>query len=245
MSAARVSLAAVAPAPAVSAVETEVPVDASEGRDTNDATVRVVLIDDRVAVRRALRLLLDGAEGVMVVGEAGEDSVAALHAYSHTATVIVLDLQLAGGPSIELIRGLRERAPETEIVVLCAESNPVFARQALDAGARGFVLRDQADRELREAVRRAAGGREFVSSPVAVGLAAVRSAAGEDGLSPREIEVLRLTALGYTGSEIAQQLHLSRRTVESHRATIHRKLGLATRAQLVRYALGRQLIATC
>ena len=202
-----------------------------------------MLMDDRAAVRRGLRLLFDGVDGVSVVGEFGDEGVVAVQSLQRAASVVVLELQLAGPAGLELIRCLREQAPDADIVVLSAESNPVFVRRALDAGARAYVLQDQAERELPEAVRRAAGGREFISAALAPGLGALRTAAGEDGLSPREIEVLRLTALGYTGSEIADQLHLSRRTVESHRATIHRKLGLASRAELVRYALGRQLVA--
>lgn len=214
------------------------------GVERSDVPISVVLADDRAVVRRMLRLLLDGEDGVQVVAEAGDIGGVRLQMNGHAPNVLVLDLQVPSGSSIEAIRGLREQSPETEIVVLTMEASPVFARKALDAGALGFVLKEHADGDLPEAVRRVASGQEFVSPQVAVGLRAIRRASGEDGLSPREIEVLRLTALGYTGAEIAEQLHLSRRTVESHRATIHRKLGLASRAELVRYALGRQLIRT-
>ncbi len=204
--------------------------------------IRVLLADDRSVVRRSLRMLLDGEDDVSVVAEAGD--IAAMHAAiaSQTPKVLVLDLQMPNGSSIEMIRALREQAPGTEVVVLTMDASPVFAQQALDAGAIAFVLKDHAELDLSEAVRDAAAGEEYVSPQVAAGLDALRAAKGNDGLSPREIEVLRLTALGYTGAEIAAKLHLSRRTVESHRATIHRKLGIVSRAELVRYALGRQLI---
>ncbi len=209
---------------------------------SSEPEIRVVLADDRAAVRRSLRMLLDGQEHVQVVAEAGDIATVLLAVRGETPNVLVLDLQMPNGSSIEMIRSLREHAPETEVVVLTMEASPVFAQQALDAGAIGFVLKEHSAVDLYEAVRSAASGEEYVSPSVAAGLEALRCAKGQDGLSPREIEVLRLTALGYTGSEIAAKLHLSRRTVESHRATIHRKLGLATRAELVRYALGRQLI---
>src|SRR5262249_54225718 len=129
----------------------------------------------------------------------------------------------------------------TEIVVLTMEQSPAFARQAIDAGAVAFVMKDRADSELPEATRRAARGEEYVSPHVAAGLDALRRTVG-DGLSPRETEVLRLIALGPTSAEIARKLHLSRRTIETHRASIHRKLGLPTRAELVQFALRRHLI---
>lgn len=122
------------------------------------------------------------------------------------------------------------------------EASPLFAQQAIDAGAVGFVLKDRADTELPAAVGSAAKGGEYVSPHVVAGLDALRQAVGGDGLSPRETEVLRLIALGHTSGEIAAKLHLSRWTVETHRAHIHRKLGLATRAELFRHALRRRLI---
>jgi two-component system response regulator NreC len=204
--------------------------------------IRVVLADDRSVVRRSLRMLLDGEDDVRVVAEAGDIAAMQAAIASQTPNVLVLDLQMPNGSSIEMIRSLRDQSPDTEVVVLTMEASPVFAQQALDAGAIGFVLKEHADLDLSEAVRGAAAGDEYVSPQVAAGLEALRAAKGNDGLSPREIEVLRLTALGYTGAEIAAKLHLSRRTVESHRATIHRKLGIGSRAELVRYALGRQLI---
>lgn len=207
-----------------------------------ESPIRVVLADDHAAVRRNLRLLLDREDGVEVIAEAADISTVMRHVHSHLPHVLVLDLRMPNGSSIDAIRRLREQVPGTEIVVLTMEESPEFARHALDAGAVGFVLKDKADDELLEAVRRAAAGDEYVSPRVAAGLQALRRVVEGDGLSPRETEVLRLIALGYTSAEIAAKLHLSRRTVETHRARIHRKLGLQTRAQLVRYALGHHLI---
>jgi two-component system response regulator NreC len=206
------------------------------------APIRVVLADDHALVRRSLRLLLQGEDDVEVVAEACDIDSVVRHVHGHAPQVLVLDLQMPGGSSIGAIRRLRERVPETEIVVLTMEQSPAFAQRAIDAGAVGFVLKDRADTELPEAVRRAVRGEEYVSPSLAVRLHALRKMTNGDALSRRETEILRLVALGYTSSEIASQLHLSRRTIETHRASIHRKLRLSTRAELVHFALRRNLV---
>jgi two-component system, NarL family, response regulator NreC len=213
-----------------------------EGPDRADVPIRVVLADDHRLVRRTLRLLLDGEQGVKVVAEASDLPDVIRHVQGELPHVLVLDLQIPGGSSIEAIRSLRREVPETAIVVLTMEQSPAFAQRALEAGAVGFVLKDRADTELTEALRRAVRGEEYVSPRVAAGLHALRRTGNGDGLSPRESEVLRLIALGYTSAEIAGKLQLSRRTIETHRASIHRKLGLDTRAELVHFALRRHLI---
>jgi len=204
--------------------------------------IRVLLADDHALVRRSLRLLLEGEENVEVVAEASDLDSAARHLTGHDPHVLVLDLQLPGTSSEQLVRQLRRRFPGTEIVVLTMEESPSFARSVLEAGARGLVLKHRADCELPAAVTAAARRERYVSPRVAVVLRAAESARRDDGLSERETEILRLLALGYTSIEMAHQLHLSRRTVETHRARIHRKLGLRTRAELVRYALQGHLI---
>jgi two-component system response regulator NreC len=204
--------------------------------------IRVVLADDHVLMRRSLRLLLDGEEGVDVVAETGDHMSVARHVDGHQPHVLVLDLRMGGGSSIEAIRSLSERVPATKIVVLTMEDNPVFAQRALAAGALGFVAKDLADSELPQAVRAASRGEEYVSPRVAARLDALHRALTDNKLTQREIEVLRLIALGHTSVEIARKLHLSPRTIETHRAHIYRKLGLTTRAELVRYALRRGLI---
>jgi two-component system, NarL family, response regulator NreC len=204
--------------------------------------IRIVLAEDHASVRRNLKQLLDREDGMTVVAEAADLSTAARHARGHRPHVLVLDLEMPDGSSLETIARLRCVVPDTEIVVLTMEPSPVFAQQALEAGAVGFVLKDRADDELPQAVRMAAGGAEYVSPRVTAGLGALRRAVGGDGLTSRETEILRLIALGHTSAEIADQLNLSRRTVETHRARIHHKLRTKARAELVRYALERQLI---
>ena len=217
---------------------------APEGRRSQRPAfpIQVVLADDHAVVRRSLRLLLDGEDDLEVIAEAADLSSVVRHVHGHVPHVLVLDLRMPNGSSVETIRRLRERVPETEIVVLTMEASPLFAQQALDAGAVGFVLKDRADSELPAAVRNAASGGEYISPRVEAGLDALRRAVDGDGLSPRETEILQLIALGHTSAEIAAKLHLSRRTVETHRAKIHRKLRMRTRAELVRYALSRHLI---
>ncbi len=205
--------------------------------------IRVVLADDHALMRRSLRRLLDREEGVEVVAEAGDLTMVLRHVRDRVPHVLVLDLSMPDGSSIETIRRLREEVPSTEIVVLTMEDGPAFAQQALDAGAIGFVLKEFADVELNRAVRAAARGEQYVSPRVTAILESVRRAITGNELTAREAEVLRLIALGHTSAEVGRKLHLSRRTVETHRARLHRKLGLSTRAELVRYALRRGLLA--
>ncbi len=205
-------------------------------------TIRVVLADDHVPMRRSLRLLLDAEEGLEVVAEADDHASAASHVHSHRPQVLVLDMGLRNGSGIEAIRTLSEQVPQTKIVVLTMEENPVFAQRALTAGASGDVAKDLADAELPDAIRAAARGEEWVSPRVAARLDALHRTLTDNKLTQREVEVLRLIAFGHTSVEIARMLHLSPRTIETHRAHIHKKLGLASRAELVRYALRRGLI---
>ena len=194
-------------------------------------------------VRRTIRAVLDREQDIHVSAEASNLSSLMDQLRRQTPQVLVLDLRLPGGSSIETIRRLREQSPKMQIVVLTMEQSPQFAQQALDAGATGFVLKDQADSDLISAVRLAARGEEYVSPRVAATLEALQKATGTEILSARETEILRLIALGFTSREIAAKLELSRRTVETYRSRIHSKLGLATRAQLVRFAIDRQLLA--
>ena len=158
--------------------------------------------------------------------------------------MLVLDLGMSGMTSLQTIGQLRERVPDTQIVVVTMEENPAFAQRAIAAGALGFVWKDCADTDLLEAVRSAARGEEYLSPSVAARLAALHRSLTTDDLTVREVEVLRLIVLGYTTVEIARKLHISPRTIETHRAHIHSKLGLRTRAELVRYALRRGLLGT-
>jgi len=201
-----------------------------------------VLADDHVQMRRSLRLVLDGEEDVQVIAEADDLASVVRHVHGHRPHVLVLDLGMSGGSGMEAVRQLRERSPETQIVVVTMDESPVFAHRALAAGALGFVTKEMADEQLADAVRQAARGERYVSPRVAARLDSLDAVLAENTLTARELEVLRLIALGHTSVEIARALQLSPRTVETHRARIHRKLGLRTRAELVRYAMDRGLM---
>jgi two-component system, NarL family, response regulator NreC len=212
--------------------------------DAEPGVIRVLLADDHALMRRTLRLLLDEEHDIEVVAEAEDLASVMRHVAEHRPQAVALDLGITDGSNSEAICLLRERAPQTQIVIVTMEENPVFAQRALDAGAIGFVSKDLADEELPEAIRRAAHDEQYVSPRISLPLENAIRAVAEDTLTVREIEVLRLIALGHTSVEIAQELALSPRTVETHRARILRKLGLTTRAELVAYALRRGLLRT-
>jgi two-component system response regulator NreC len=203
--------------------------------------IRLVLADDHAVVRTGLRLLLDAEEGITVVAEAGEVETAARMVRLHRPDVLVLDLNMPGPPSLEAIP---ELTLATAVVVLTMQNDPAFAQRALQAGARGYVLKEAADAELVGAVRAAADGRTYLNPELGARLAAAppQPAGPPDDLTEREVEILRLIALGHTNAEIGKQLYLSVRTVESHRAHIQQKIRRTTRAELVRYALDHALI---
>jgi two-component system, NarL family, response regulator NreC len=208
------------------------------------AETSVIIADDHAVVRKGLRLLIDAAPGLRVIAEAGTVPDAVMKTRALRAGVLILDLNMPGGSSLEAIPQLREEAPDTAIVVLTMQNDPAFARQALQSGAAGFVLKEAADDELLEAVRQAASGGTYLNPSLGARLAAAppEPAGPPDDLSERELSVLRLIALGHTNSEIASELYLSVRTVESHRAHIQRKTGRSSRAELVRYALEHHLV---
>jgi two-component system, NarL family, response regulator NreC len=209
------------------------------------ADITIVLADDHAVVRSGLRLLLDQAGGLHVVSEAGDAESALRTVLGHKPSVLVLDLNMPGElTSLDAIPKVAEASPGTRVVVLTMQEDPEFARQALRAGAAGYVLKEAADSELVEAVRRAAAGETYLNPRLGAALAAAPpvQSGHPDDLSEREVEVLRLIALGHTNAEIAGQLYLSVRTVETHRAHIQQKLRRSSRADLVRYALEHDLV---
>lgn len=207
------------------------------------ASVRIVLADDHTVVRSGLQLLLDKEPDFEVVAQAGDVDGARRYVRGHHPDVLVLDLNMAGELSIESIPQIREESPDTQIVVLTMQTEPAFAREALSAGALGYVLKDAAEHELVEAVRNAAAGESYLNPRLGARIAAEPPGPPDD-LSQREVEVLSLIARGFTNTEIAEQLVLSVRTIETHRSHIQQKLRLTTRSELVGYAIERGLIET-
>ncbi len=199
--------------------------------------ITIALAEDHRVVRAGLRLLLDRRPGLAVCAEVGTVAETEQALATHRPAVLVLDLDLADGSSLPAIPRLREISPSTRIVVLTMHSGAELAREALRAGATGYVLKEAAEAELVDAIRAAAAGRTYLTPELGA-----RLAAGEpeprtpDALSARELEVLELIALGHTNGEIATRLYLSVRTVESHRARIQQKTGRGSRAELVAYA---------
>jgi two-component system response regulator NreC len=215
---------------------------AEQAEEQPASVIRLVLADDHAVVRAGLRLLLDAESDFEVVAEAGDVDAARRYVRGHHPDVLVLDLNMPGGSSLEAIPVIREEAPDTQVVVLTMQEEPAFARQALASGAAGYVLKEAADSELVEAVRRAALGEIYLNPTLGARIAREPPPGPPDDLSEREVEVLRLIALGHTNTEIAQQLYLSVRTVETHRAHIQQKLRVSSRAELVGYALQRGLV---
>ena len=207
--------------------------------------VTIVIADDHAVMRDGLRLLLDAEDDFSVVAEAEDVDGAVRSVRGHRPTVLILDLNLHGQLGLDALPQLRDEFPETSVVILTMQNDPSLARRALRAGALGYVLKEAAGTELVRAVRTAAKRRTYLQPELGARMATL-DAGGIDGsgddLSDRELEVLRLIALGYTNREIADQLVLSVRTVESHRAHLHQKLRRTTRAELVRYAIEHRLL---
>lgn len=217
---------------------------AGESEDFATATIRIVLADDHTVVRSGLQMLLDNEPDFEVVAQASDVDNARRYVRGHHPRVLVLDLNMGGELSIESIPLIREESPDTQIVVLTMQTEPAFAREALAAGALGYVLKDAAEHELVEAVRNAAAGESYLNPRLGARIAAEPPSGAPDDLSDREVEVLTLIARGFTNTEIAEQLYLSVRTVETHRSHIQQKLRLTTRSELVGYALERGLVNT-
>jgi len=220
-------------------------VDGGEGEQPQPVEmIRIVIADDHEVVRNGLRMLLDNEPDFEVVAEASDTDSARRYVRGHHPRVLVLDLNMPGGSSLEAIPVIREEFPDTQIVVLTMQQEPVFAREALSAGALGYVLKEAAHAELVQAVRNAAAGESYLNPRLGARVASEPPPGPPDDLSPREVDVLRLIALGHTNTEIGEQLYLSVRTVETHRAHIQQKLRLSSRAELVGYAIDHGLIST-
>ena len=204
----------------------------------------IVLADDHRIVRSSLRFLLEADDEFQVVAEAGEVEEAVRKVRAYKPQVLVLDLGMPGGSGLAAIPRMLSTSPQTAIVVLTMEDEPRFAREALRMGALGFVLKEAADTELVEAVRAATRGERYLNPQLGGLIVAASEAPAErpDHLSEREVEVLRLVALGHTNAEISQKLYLSVRTVESHRAHIQQKAGCTSRSELVTYAREQGLL---
>lgn len=201
---------------------------------------RILICEDQPVIRAALRALLEQVSGFKVVAEAGNAADLLRYVGGHKPDVVVLDLDMPNGAAIEALPRVVEASAETAVVAMTAREDRVLVREAMSRGARGLLLTLAADSQLVEAVSEAAAGREFVQPKLRAWLGS--AAAWPDGLSSREVDVLRLIALGYTNAEAGAELSLSARTIETHRAHIQKKTGRAKRSRLVGYAIEHGLI---
>ena len=201
------------------------------------ATITIVVADDHAVVRGGLRRLLDGEPDLLVVAEAGDVDATKERVAEHRPGILLLDLHMPGGGSLQALRAIRDASPNTGILVLTMQDDPGYAREAMLRGARGYLLKEAEEADLLQAVRTVAAGSTYLQPELGARLLAAPSP-----LTARERDVLRLLALGHTNAETAERLHLSVRTVETHRANIQSKLGISNRAELVRHALESGLI---
>ena len=210
--------------------------------------IRILIVDDHAVFRSGLRRLLDAEEDLEVVGEAPNADRAVFEALEARPDVVLMDLVMPEKGGIEGMPAVLQAVPEAKALVLSMQDDPRYVRAAFDAGASGYVLKDAADTEVVAAIRAVADGERYVHPALGARLVAAdaeeRRRAEQDPLSEREREVLRLLALGHTNQEIAKQLYISVRTAETHRAHIMQKLGLSSRAELVRYAIAEGLLET-
>jgi len=208
--------------------------------------VRVLIVDDHAVVRSGIRLLLEKEPDIEPVGEAGTGREAVFEARALKPDVILMDVVMPDQTGLEVLPTLLHEQPEVKVMLLSMQDDPRYVREAFEAGASGYVLKEAADADVVAAIREVASGGHYVHPELGARLVAAesreRKRAEEDPLSEREHEVLRLLALGHTNQEIAQQLYISVRTAETHRAHIMQKLRLSTRAELVRYALDQGLL---
>ncbi|HID64080.1 MAG TPA: response regulator transcription factor [Anaerolineae bacterium] len=213
--------------------------------------IRVLIADDHAVLRAGLRILLDAEPDMEVVGEAADGAEALARVGELAPDVVLLDITMPRVNGLSVLRQIREVSPDSRVLILTMHDDESYLREALAAGGAGYVLKRAADTELLSAIRAVYQGGTYLHPAHTKALLEgmldrERDATGEansyERLSPREREVLRLIALGYTNRQAADQLYLSVKTVETYKARLMTKLGLHSRAELVRYALQRGLL---
>jgi DNA-binding NarL/FixJ family response regulator len=213
-----------------------------------DRPIRVLVADDHTIVRTGIRHVLEGEPGFEVVGEASNaDEAIRLTAQLHP-DVVVLDISMPGHSGLQVAARLRTASSPPRVLILSMHDNPEYVLESVRAGAHGYLLKDTAATELRSAVRAVCRGESYFSPPVASRLSAAVRGEHETGLTPveqltgREREVLEGIAKGRTNKEIAAELGISHRTVETHRESLMNKLQIRTVAELTRFALGAGIV---
>jgi DNA-binding NarL/FixJ family response regulator len=202
--------------------------------------ISVLLVDDHALVRRGFRRILEDEEDITVKGEASDGEEAVRLARSLKPDVIVMDCALPGTNGLVATRKILEHDPKVAVLMLSMHSEDTWVRQALEAGARGYMLKNAVDLELVTAIRRVAAGEEVLDSQIA--RRGTLKGERETGLTVRELEILQLIVGGLSNKEIASQLNLSANTVAVHRANIMDALGIHKTAELVVYAIRNGLV---
>jgi DNA-binding NarL/FixJ family response regulator len=204
--------------------------------------IRLLLVDDHGMLRSSLRARLALESGIETVGEAATAPQAVQRAQALRPTVVLLDLLLPRISGYEAIPDILQVSPVSRILVMSSQTSPTSVRQAISAGAHGYLAKRASDVELIDAIRRIAAGERFLDPALGPQLVVADEVPALDPLSARERDILHLLALGYTNQEIGAKLFISVRTVDTHRAHVMRKLQLDTRAELVLFALAHGLI---
>lgn len=212
--------------------------------------IRIVLVDDHHVVRQGFKALLESEGDLQVVGEAGDGLHALELVQRLSPNIVIADVMMPGMNGLELTRQLQTLAPQTRVILLSMHSNEAYVLEALRNGAAGYVLKDSHASDLIQAVRKVAAGGRHLSEPLSERAIQAYAQMAQDAhfdayetLTNRERMILQLAAEGYSGSEIAQRLTISARTVETHRSNLMHKLGLHSQTELVRYAMRRGILA--
>jgi DNA-binding NarL/FixJ family response regulator len=207
--------------------------------------MRVLIADDHGIVRSGLRLLLERQPDLEVIAEAANGAEAREIAIRERPDLAILDVRMPKLTGLQVTREIKRQAPEVSVLILSMHDDERYLFEALRAGASGYVLKTQADADLVEAIRAVQRGEPFLTPAAQQALikdVLERGREGEEKLTPREEEIVKLVAEAHTTRQIAEILHLSEKTVENHRANAMRKLGMRDRVELVRYAIRRGLI---
>ena len=216
-------------------------------------TIKLLLADDHAVLRAGLKTLFEAQPDMEVVAEAANGDEAVIRSCEDNPDVVLMDITMPGMKAVQATEEIKRSNPETKVLVLTMHEEESYLYQMLRAGADGYIPKKAADTELIDAIRATYRGEHFVHPSMTMGMVAElrgrelpdsRVTRIDDSLSPREIEVLRLLAMGHTSQEIADVLYLSIKTVETHKARIKEKLGLTGRAELVRYAIQTGLMDT-
>ncbi|MDX6668015.1 MAG: hypothetical protein QOK04_1395 [Solirubrobacteraceae bacterium] len=208
--------------------------------------MRILIADDHGIVRSGLRLLLERQSDMEVVAEADDGVEAVRNALAERPDLCILDVAMPRMTGLQATHEIKSHAPEVNVLILSMHDDERYLFEALRAGASGYVLKREADQELVDAARAVVRGEAFLTNAAERSLIRDWMADGSTGptepLTPREQEVIKLIAEAHTNAQIAEVLHLSEKTVESHRANLLRKLGMRDRVELVRYAIRRGLV---